>query len=319
MCPSPGNAELVVIESLLPARSPRLKGEDPEHIQALAETDAQLPPIIVHRATMRIIDGAHRVAAARSRGVTSIAACFFDGTDQEAFALAVRANITHGLPLTHAERVAAATVLIQQNPSWSDRSVAATSGLSPGTVKGVRQRAVPEGARDEARIGRDGRARPTDPIEKRQQIREVIERCRAPPCGRSQSRWSFPVDGARRAVPHAARDGGGGAVRAVRIGHGPPDRPARAKAAPGDRAEPGRGHQRHPGQPHPRPVSAVHRVRAGDAALAVDPRRATGEWHQLVSQLPPHTAYIFANLAQQCADEWGRLALSLKQQTREAG
>ncbi|MCX4386956.1 ParB N-terminal domain-containing protein [Micromonospora peucetia] len=309
-----------MIESLLPARSPRLKGEDPEHIQALAETDAQLPPIIVHRATMRIIDGAHRVAAARSRGVTSIAACFFDGTDQEAFALAVRANITHGLPLTHAERVAAATVLIQQNPSWSDRSVAATSGLSPGTVKGVRQRAVPEGARDEARIGRDGRARPTDPIEKRQQIREVIER--SPGASLREVAKQVGVS------PSTVRD-----VRCRMQREMGAEEPSALSGSATDRRidQPAPKLRQVTGQSQVADINAtldsltrdpsLRFTESGRAMLRWLSTRAVrpGEWHQLVSQLPPHTAYIFANLAQQCADEWGRLALSLKQQTREAG
>src|SRR4051794_13870261 len=94
------NTERVPLAALQPADSPRQSGEDDEHIRVLAESATRLPPIIVHRATMRVIDGMHRVGAAQLRGDETIEARFFDGTSQEAFILAVRSNITHGRPLS---------------------------------------------------------------------------------------------------------------------------------------------------------------------------------------------------------------------------
>jgi hypothetical protein len=49
---------------------PRLKGESQAHIQGLAEVGGGLPPILVHRQSMRILDGMHRVRAAIVRGDT---------------------------------------------------------------------------------------------------------------------------------------------------------------------------------------------------------------------------------------------------------
>src|SRR5262245_27830171 len=54
----------VRISSLVLEDSPRLSGEDPDHTRLLAEAEGELPPITIHRSTMRVIDGAHRVQAA---------------------------------------------------------------------------------------------------------------------------------------------------------------------------------------------------------------------------------------------------------------
>ena len=56
-----------------------------EHIRSLAELQDELPPILVHRTTMRVIDGMHRLKAAILRGERTIEATFYDGDDAEAF------------------------------------------------------------------------------------------------------------------------------------------------------------------------------------------------------------------------------------------
>ncbi|MGH8879883.1 MAG: hypothetical protein ACRD0P_21450, partial [Stackebrandtia sp.] len=58
------HVERVRIALLRPADSPRLDGENSEHTQMLAESSEKLPPILVHRQTMRVIDGVHRLSAA---------------------------------------------------------------------------------------------------------------------------------------------------------------------------------------------------------------------------------------------------------------
>jgi ParB-like chromosome segregation protein Spo0J len=60
--------ERVSIESLAESGSPRLAGQNEEHARLLAESGLELPPIVVHRPTRRVIDGMHRLAAARLRG-----------------------------------------------------------------------------------------------------------------------------------------------------------------------------------------------------------------------------------------------------------
>jgi ParB-like chromosome segregation protein Spo0J len=51
---------------------------------------------------MRVIDGIHRVEAAKLRGAKEIEARLFDGDESASYVLAVQANVTHGLPLSRA-------------------------------------------------------------------------------------------------------------------------------------------------------------------------------------------------------------------------
>ena len=94
----------------------RVKGENLKHVRVLAEVEDELPPIVVHRATMRVIDGMHRVRAAILSGVAYIEALLFEGAEDEAFLVAVRLNAAHGLPLSRADRVAAAIRIIRSSP-----------------------------------------------------------------------------------------------------------------------------------------------------------------------------------------------------------
>jgi ParB-like chromosome segregation protein Spo0J len=146
----------VSIAQLRGAEALRLGGENLAHARMLAESGADLPPILVHRSTMRIIDGAHRVRAARLRGRETIAAVLFDGSDGEAFVLAVRLNVTHGLPLSLAERKAAAKRILRDNPEWSDRSIASVAGLSDKTVGVIRKGSPAEIPQSTDRVSRNG-------------------------------------------------------------------------------------------------------------------------------------------------------------------
>lgn len=164
----------VPASSLVASDSPRLDGEDIAHAEALANTDAPLPPIVVHRHTMRVIDGMHRLRAAQLSGKREIDARFFDGSESDAFVLAVEANVTHGLPLSAADREAAAMRIILSHPELSDRAIAASAGLSAKSVAAIRAR-TRESAQLTARVGRDGRVRPLDATIGRQRAYEVIQ------------------------------------------------------------------------------------------------------------------------------------------------
>jgi ParB-like chromosome segregation protein Spo0J len=129
----------VPIDTLVISDSPRIGGEDSEHIRLLAECDVALPPILVHRSTMRVVDGMHRLRAATLCGEKEIEVQFQDGSDFDMFLSAVEANTTHGLRLTWADRVAATTRILHARSDWSDRRVAAIVGLSGRTVGRCRQ------------------------------------------------------------------------------------------------------------------------------------------------------------------------------------
>jgi ParB-like chromosome segregation protein Spo0J len=152
----------------------RVKGEDIKHIRALAEVADELPPIVVHRPSMRVIDGMHRVRAAILSGVAYIQALLFEGAEDEAFLLAVRLNVVHGLPLSRADRVAAAVRIIRASPQWSDRAIARAAGLSDKTVASIRRRTSAEIPHLSDRIGRDGRIRPVSPAVGRRMASDLI-------------------------------------------------------------------------------------------------------------------------------------------------
>ncbi|WP_372349311.1 transcriptional regulator [Streptomyces sp. KL116D] len=174
------DVESVPIASLLPGYSPRLQGEDAAHVARLAELDEPLPPILVERSTLRVIDGMHRVMAACVQGRTTIEARFFDGAAEEAFLLAVRSNTAHGLPLSREDRRAAAERILAQWPHLSDRAVARTAGIGAKTVAALRSASDGATPHPRARRGRDGRVRPLDGAEGRWKAAELLaERPRA--------------------------------------------------------------------------------------------------------------------------------------------
>ncbi|WP_307832021.1 streptomycin biosynthesis protein [Prauserella cavernicola] len=164
---------LVAIDSLLASDSPRLLGESDDHVRVLAESDLSMPPLIVSRATMRVIDGMHRLCAARMKGEHAISVCFFEGDERDAFLVAVKANAVNGLPLTAADRKAAATRIIAAKPEWSDRAIAEVVGLSAKSVAAIR--ATADGPQLHSRIGRDGKHRPLDAAEGRRRARRLIQ------------------------------------------------------------------------------------------------------------------------------------------------
>ncbi|MCX5418138.1 ParB/RepB/Spo0J family partition protein [Streptomyces sp. NBC_00078] len=149
------------------ADSPRTGGVDTGHVRKLARLDAPLPPVVVHRPTLRVIDGVHRVHAARLRGDDRIDVRYFEGSAEDAFVEAVRLNTTRGLPLTRADRTAAVVRILGAHPQWSDRLVASAAGVTAGTVAAVRKRSTDQSEQLNTRRGMDGRLRPVDPAEGR--------------------------------------------------------------------------------------------------------------------------------------------------------
>jgi hypothetical protein len=170
----PAIAELVPIDRILPADSPRLGGQDADHSILLAEADRPLPPILVHRQTMRVVDGMHRLAAAILRGDRQIAVRYFDGDNDAAFVAAVHANTTHGLPLCLADREAAAIRIAAARPEWSNGVIAEIAGLAVATVAALRRRQAHQLPNPGERIGRDGKVRPLSSVEGRRRAGRII-------------------------------------------------------------------------------------------------------------------------------------------------
>jgi ParB-like chromosome segregation protein Spo0J len=319
--PAGGVTFMVPVAELLPADSPRRYGENPEHIRVLAEPDRPLPPVLVHRPSMRVIDGMHRLRAARLRGQESIEVVFFEGTDDDAFVEAVRANIAHGLPLSYADREAAVARIVVSHPDWSDRAVAATAGLSPRTVAAVRGRIV-DLPQQTARVGRDGRIRPLDSTNGRLAASRLIE--------------AFPNASLREIAraagisPATVRD-----VR-QRISRGENPVPVRRQrtdqqnqpTADADSDEPIKDEaQQHLSTKDRQAIlhslerdPSLRFAESGTRVLRWLARRiiASEEWHEVAAKVPPHTAYILARLARRCGHEWLEFAQHLERRVAQS-
>jgi len=301
------------IESLLPADSPRQAGEDLDHARMLAGLDAHLPAIVVHRSSMRVIDGMHRLHAARLRGDEKVEVRFFTGTEQEAFVLAVRLNVAHGLPLSYDDRTRAAERVIGSHPGWSNRAIAAVVGLGAQTVGNIRRRVLRhlDGDPCPARVGRDGRVRPLNGADGRLRAADLIRE---------------RPDASLREI---AREAGvsPSTVSNVRLRLERSDDPLpeaqRREETPADPAD-NHPADNHPADNHPADlVTLLHRLQNDPALRFSESGRSLlrwilsrsvrpGDWTELADKVPPHSTYLIANLARACAAEWRQLAEELE-------
>jgi ParB-like chromosome segregation protein Spo0J len=312
-------AGLVPIRLLAQGNSVRQAGEDPAHTQMLAETETSLPPIIVHRATMRVIDGMHRVRAALLNGRTAIEARILDCDEETAFLLAVASNIGHGLTLSSADRKAAAGRMITNHPDWSDRAVAAATGLSARTVAAVRGACSTAGTpQSNSRLGKDGRTRPLDSADSRRRAAELMRQ--NPDAGLRE------IARATGLSPATVSD-------------------VRQRAERGEDPVPDRYRQRHNDAPGKPALGAKRRVTPQSTQTAADPEvllaklrndpalrynesgRQMLRWlyqhaiqpdgfQDLVSNLPEHWSEVVAEFALSSAQAWRALAERLYDEGR---
>ncbi|MFI7345251.1 nuclease [Streptomyces sp. NPDC049936] len=166
----------VPVAALAPGVSLRQGGTDAAHVRLLVDAadSADLPPILVQVDGCRVIDGLHRLEAARLMGDDSIRARFLDCSNSEALVIAMQANGAHGLPLSKADRVAGAQRVLGSHPDWSDRALAGITGLSAKTIASLRERSAVAAPLGGKRVGQDGRRRPVDAGEGRRRAAEYI-------------------------------------------------------------------------------------------------------------------------------------------------
>ncbi|MDT9687552.1 ParB/RepB/Spo0J family partition protein [Streptomyces sp. P9(2023)] len=333
----------VPINSLHISGSPRIAGENARYIRTLAGSDIPLPPIIVHRATMRVVDGVHRLRATLLRGEKSIEVRFLDGTAEDAFVLAVSLNTRHGMPLSQADRTAAAARILGSHPHWSDRRIAEVIGLSPTTVATLRSRSTGQGAQLNARAGRDGRVRPlaADAAERRRRAarfisvrpdaslrevaavadvavataRDVRERLRTgedplPPKLRAAERRTAPAECARPVARQAQtppEEEGGAAVTGARV----PGAGRRVVRLPQRFA--------HQAAPNLRKDPSLRFTEAGRTLLRLWSAHAmdADRWRWLADSVPPHRLADAVWAADQCAVQWRRFAEDLRLRVAE--
>ena len=312
---------VVPVGSLQAADSPRIAGEAYEHVRNLAETDSELPPILVHRDTMRVIDGMHRLRAAILNGHDEIRVQFFDGTGDDAFVAGVRANVMHGLPLALADREAAATRIIKSHPQWSDRAIAEVAGLAAQTVAKIRGSSTDQASKLNARIGRDGRLRPLSSAAGRRIAGRVI------------------ADRPNASLREIAKEAGIslGTARDVRerVGRGDdPVPPRQARAEQKNRAAERGGksevqaRDRAPGHRHVQDKALIlQKLRHDPSIRLTDNGRLLLRWlarhaihakdsEDLAAKIPAHCISLVADLALGYSEEWKRFADVLKSDAR---
>jgi hypothetical protein len=303
----------VPILALRPGQSPRLQGEDKAHIAWLAETESPLPPILVDRRSMRVIDGMHRLLAASLRGRETIEVEFFEGTPADAFLRAVEANVKHGLPLSQADRQAAAQRIVSSHPHLSDRVIAECTGLGAKAVAGIRRHSTGAAPQVEARVGRDGRVRPLDGLAGRRRAAKLM------------------AEHPRASLREVARAAGVSPATAADVRK----RLARGEE-PGSTPEPSAS-----GGDEDRPVEDGRRVARAEELtpekvlekLLRDPslrnneqgrsllrllklNAATQDWSKMAAAVPPHCAGLVSCLARMYVQMWLGFAQKLDERVR---
>ncbi len=323
---SGAEAVLVRVSELLPGVSPRTEGIDWEHVARLAAVDERLPPILVRRSDLTVVDGRHRLLAARARGGQTIAVEFFEGSDDDAFLRAVRANVTHGLPLSLKDRRAAVARVVASHPHMSDRAIAKASGLSAKAVASIRACSTAAGQQLNSRLGQDGRTRPLNAAEGRWRAARMMAqnpnaslREVARVAGISPATASDVKKRVQAGLPPAAvhLSAGEDAVTPAPLGEAPAAHIGlwSVPAASPERQECGR-----PPQPPSDLVLAKLR-RDPSLRLREDGRNllrllqhnAVAEWSGLSGAVPPHCEELVGRLARQYAEQWLKFAQRLEQ------
>jgi ParB-like chromosome segregation protein Spo0J len=285
------------------------------YARRLAEVSSDLPPIIVHRSTMKIIDGTHRVQAALLKGREEIEVEFFDGSEDEAFVRAVELNTRHGRPLTMAERKLAAARIVASRPDLSDRALARISGLSGKTIAGIRRSAA-NGPQSNTRRGLDGRVHPVDSHEGRRRASQTIA-ARPNASLREVARLADVSVSTAKDVRDRLKRG---------EGPFPPERRKPAEIASLPSAPPPLMRSASTGRA---PAGALQNISLILEKLSRDPSlrfsddgreflrllqlqcTALERWPQLAEKLPDHCTGIVIQLARQCAEAWDDIAGTL--------
>jgi hypothetical protein len=201
---------------------------------------------------------------------------------------AVRANTEHGLPLSVADRKAAAATILRTHPHWSDRMIADVVGLSAKTVAATR---TGDGV---ARTGRDGKVRPLDGARRRRVAARLL--AENPDLSLRQVARMAGIS------PETARS-----VK-VRLGRGEdPDRTPPMRAAPEE----------------PDWTTVVRRLRSDPSLRFTETGRTllrlmeahavnTGRWESIAGGVPAHCRSTVAAMAGEFARAWHSFAEQLE-------
>jgi hypothetical protein len=307
----------VPIRLLLGVSSPRTSGADEGHVRTLAELGVPLPPVVVHRATMRVLDGVHRIRAAELRGENDVEVRYFDGGEEEAFLLAVQLNSAHGKPLSFDDRTAAARRIMASHPHWSDRRIASVTCLSAKSVAVLRGCSTGGGPQSNKRVGLDGRARPLNPAEGRLLAGELLAQDPHISLRELARRAGTSVATARDVRQRSLQ---GRELLPPRLRGGRPtdgDGP-RGHSGGGSGGSTGLSGSSRLGSPalldSLRRDPSVRHSESGRRFLQLLSIHPTGpsEWKELVHDVPAHRADAVARIARDYAEAWLHIARTLE-------
>ena len=112
-----------------------------EYAQAFT-AGASFPPVVVFfdGANYWLADGFHRYFGARDAGESALNAEIITGTQRDAVLYSLKANATHGLRRTNADKRKAVETLLKDAEwaTWSDRKIAEVCGVSHELARQVR-------------------------------------------------------------------------------------------------------------------------------------------------------------------------------------
>ena len=120
-----------------------------EYAQAFT-AGASFPPVVVFfdGANYWLADGFHRYFGARDAGESALNAEIITGTQRDAVLYSLKANATHGLRRTNADKRKAVETLLKDAEwaTWSDRKIAEVCGVGYSLVSDVRKAICPNRA-----------------------------------------------------------------------------------------------------------------------------------------------------------------------------
>ncbi|MFE3317506.1 transcriptional regulator [Nocardia sp. NPDC059195] len=310
--------EIAISDVSLPDSPLRAAGVSASHVRMLTESAAKFPPIVVHRPTMQVIDGWHRLRAAEQRGDSKVAAVFFDGSPAEVFVLAVKLNGAHGLPLSLADRKAAALRILTMHPSWSDRSIAALVGISHKTVGAIRERSAGEIPQPTSRMASNGVMHQVDGRQRRQHAAELFSADPGASARKIARAAGISVTTAKDVRKQLKRAGGSGVGRSGAGG-------SAGIAELGDRlvppVVPGAG------APTPSTEELARQLRKDPSLRFTEvgrkllhwlefPLDDVDDWDSVISNIPSHCLPRVAALARRRAQDWEQLTTALDRYTQ---
>jgi ParB-like chromosome segregation protein Spo0J len=160
----PGNPRLIKLADIQVDAGLQIRAEiNNETVAEYAEqmkAGDKFPPLSVYQVNGAhlLVDGFHRLDAAKLAGLDEILVEIHSGTRQDALKAALGANVQHGLRRSNADKRRAVIIAIKEFPDLSDRAIADMCGVGHHLVGEVKNQ-LGESPSSKPRLGLDGKRR----------------------------------------------------------------------------------------------------------------------------------------------------------------